>query len=154
MTDSRFASLPLHPDLLGALTRLGYEQMTPIQAAALPPALLGRDLIAQAIDGTLKVTPLSETQSHVTWELETEDFLNAWGPDVGLALLFRGLVGKLRRISLWGGGLARLFAGLFARLLRQQDRGRKRQAIGRMALIDEPGRARSGPARADHAHAP
>jgi Polyketide cyclase / dehydrase and lipid transport len=37
--------------------------------------IVGRALIAHAIDGTLRVTPLSETQSHVTWELETEDFL-------------------------------------------------------------------------------
>ena len=37
--------------------------------------IVGRALIAHAIDGTLKVTQLSETQSHVTWELETEDFL-------------------------------------------------------------------------------
>lgn len=37
--------------------------------------IVGRALIAHAIDGTLTVTPLSETQSHVTWELETEDFL-------------------------------------------------------------------------------
>jgi hypothetical protein len=37
--------------------------------------IVGRPLIAHAIDGTLKVTPLSEKQSHVTWELETEDFL-------------------------------------------------------------------------------
>ena len=37
--------------------------------------IVGRDLTAHAIDGTLKVTPLSVTSSHVTWELETEDFL-------------------------------------------------------------------------------
>ena len=61
MTDSRFASLPLHPDLLGALTRLGYEQMTPIQAAALPPALLGRDLIARAQTGSGKTAAFALT---------------------------------------------------------------------------------------------
>lgn len=37
--------------------------------------IVGRDLVAHAIDGTLKVTPISESSSHVTWELETEDFL-------------------------------------------------------------------------------
>jgi|GEM_PF-903713 len=37
--------------------------------------IVGRPLIAHAIDGTLKVTPLSDTKSHVTWEVETEDFL-------------------------------------------------------------------------------
>jgi hypothetical protein len=37
--------------------------------------IVGRDLTAHAIDGTLKVTPLNDTSSHVTWELVTEDFL-------------------------------------------------------------------------------
>ncbi len=36
------------------LRRLGYLEMTPIQAAALPPALAGRDLIAQASTGSGK----------------------------------------------------------------------------------------------------
>ena len=54
MTDSRFDTLPLAPGLLDALKRLGFERMTPIQAAALPPALLGRDLIARAQTGSGK----------------------------------------------------------------------------------------------------
>ena len=49
-----FASLPLTPQTLANLTQLGYLQMTPIQAASLPPALLGRDLIAQAKTGSGK----------------------------------------------------------------------------------------------------
>ncbi len=49
-----FATLSLTPQMLSNLTRLGYTQMTPIQAAALPPALLGRDLIAQAMTGSGK----------------------------------------------------------------------------------------------------
>ena len=49
-----FASLPLSPATLTTLARLGYQQMTPIQAASLPPALLGRDLIAQAQTGSGK----------------------------------------------------------------------------------------------------
>ncbi|MFZ4288700.1 ATP-dependent RNA helicase DbpA [Variovorax sp. HJSM1_2] len=49
-----FASLPLSPETLANLTQLGYLQMTPIQAASLPPALLGKDLIAQAKTGSGK----------------------------------------------------------------------------------------------------
>jgi ATP-dependent RNA helicase DbpA len=49
-----FAALPLTPQTLANLTQLGYLQMTPIQAASLPPALLGRDLIAQAKTGSGK----------------------------------------------------------------------------------------------------
>ncbi|BEP72083.1 MULTISPECIES: ATP-dependent RNA helicase DbpA [Variovorax] len=49
-----FATLALSPQMLANLTQLGYTQMTAIQAAALPPALLGKDLIAQAKTGSGK----------------------------------------------------------------------------------------------------
>jgi ATP-independent RNA helicase DbpA len=49
-----FASLPLPPATLENLARLGYTAMTPIQAAALPLALAGHDLIAQAKTGSGK----------------------------------------------------------------------------------------------------
>ena len=40
--------------MLANLQQLGYTTMTPIQAASLPPALLGKDLIAQASTGSGK----------------------------------------------------------------------------------------------------
>jgi ATP-independent RNA helicase DbpA len=49
-----FARLPLAPHVLANLERLGYRSMTPIQAASLPPALAGKDLIAQAATGSGK----------------------------------------------------------------------------------------------------
>ena len=49
-----FNSLPLPPATLENLQRLGYTSMTPIQAAALPLALAGHDLIAQAKTGSGK----------------------------------------------------------------------------------------------------
>jgi len=49
-----FASLLLTPALLENLASLGYERMTPIQAAALPPMLEGKDVIAQAKTGSGK----------------------------------------------------------------------------------------------------
>jgi ATP-independent RNA helicase DbpA len=49
-----FTSLDLHPATLENLQALGYQTMTPIQAASLPPALLGKDLIAQAQTGSGK----------------------------------------------------------------------------------------------------
>ena len=52
--DHGFATLALSPQMLANLTQLGYTQMTAIQAAALPPALLGKDLIAQAKTGSGK----------------------------------------------------------------------------------------------------
>jgi len=49
-----FDTLGLPPAVLDNLQRLGYLAMTPIQAAALPVALAGRDLIAQARTGSGK----------------------------------------------------------------------------------------------------
>jgi ATP-independent RNA helicase DbpA len=49
-----FAALPLSPAMLENLQRLGYAEMTPVQAASLPPALLGKDVIAQAKTGSGK----------------------------------------------------------------------------------------------------
>jgi ATP-independent RNA helicase DbpA len=49
-----FSSLPLAPDQLSNLTSLGYVDMTAIQAASLPSALAGNDLIAQAKTGSGK----------------------------------------------------------------------------------------------------
>ena len=49
-----FAQLPLSPAALANLQALGYERMTPIQAASLPLSLAGRDLIAQARTGSGK----------------------------------------------------------------------------------------------------
>jgi ATP-independent RNA helicase DbpA len=51
---SGFANLDLHPATLSNLTQLGYLEMTPIQAASLPLALSGKDLIAQAKTGSGK----------------------------------------------------------------------------------------------------
>jgi ATP-independent RNA helicase DbpA len=49
-----FDTLALPDAALTNLRRLGYEQMTPIQAASLPLALAGKDLIAQAKTGSGK----------------------------------------------------------------------------------------------------
>jgi len=49
-----FSTLALNPATLANLQQLGYLQMTPIQAASLPAALLGKDLIAQASTGSGK----------------------------------------------------------------------------------------------------
>jgi ATP-independent RNA helicase DbpA len=49
-----FSTLPLSPPMLANLRQLGYLQMTPIQAASLPAALGGADLIAQARTGSGK----------------------------------------------------------------------------------------------------
>ena len=51
---SRFAALGLSPALVRAAGELGFEQPTPIQAAAIPAALAGRDVLASAETGSGK----------------------------------------------------------------------------------------------------
>jgi ATP-dependent RNA helicase DeaD len=53
-TPGTFADLGLHPELLTALTVLGYEEPTPIQREAIPLLLAGKDLLGQAATGTGK----------------------------------------------------------------------------------------------------
>jgi ATP-dependent RNA helicase DeaD len=49
-----FADLDLRPELLQALSALGYEEPTPIQCEAVPPLLAGRDVLGTAATGTGK----------------------------------------------------------------------------------------------------
>lgn len=54
LSDIRFDSLPLHPGLIDAIAKRGFDRCTPIQAQTLPLALEGRDLAGQAQTGTGK----------------------------------------------------------------------------------------------------
>ncbi|TDQ53436.1 DEAD/DEAH box helicase [Actinorugispora endophytica] len=49
-----FADLELRPELLRALSALGYEEPTAIQREAIPPLLAGNDLLGMAATGTGK----------------------------------------------------------------------------------------------------
>jgi len=49
-----FSSLKLHPDLLKGIKELGFTRPTPIQEAAIPPALASRDVLACAMTGSGK----------------------------------------------------------------------------------------------------
>jgi superfamily II DNA/RNA helicase len=49
-----FAELGLHPLVLKSLDSEGYATPTPVQAASIPPALEGRDILATAATGTGK----------------------------------------------------------------------------------------------------
>jgi ATP-dependent RNA helicase DeaD len=54
MDGPTFDDLGLRPELLRALSGLGYEEPTPIQQEAIPPLVAGRDLLGQAATGTGK----------------------------------------------------------------------------------------------------
>ncbi|HEY0511222.1 MAG TPA: DEAD/DEAH box helicase [Thermoanaerobaculia bacterium] len=51
---SDFLEFGLNPDLLRGIETLGFEQPTPIQQDAIPPALAGRDVLACAMTGSGK----------------------------------------------------------------------------------------------------
>ncbi len=51
---TKFSDLALDPRVLQAVTDTGYETPTPIQEQAIPPALLGRDVLGIAQTGTGK----------------------------------------------------------------------------------------------------
>jgi ATP-dependent RNA helicase DeaD len=54
MNDLSFSSLPISQEILHALTDMGFEEATPIQAETIPHILENRDLIGQAQTGTGK----------------------------------------------------------------------------------------------------
>jgi ATP-dependent RNA helicase DeaD len=54
MTKKTFAELGLSPELLKAIDKLGFEQPAPIQAAAIPPLLEGKDVVGQSQTGSGK----------------------------------------------------------------------------------------------------
>lgn len=54
MEKKPFAELGLSPELLKAVARLGYEEASPIQSAAIPVLLQGRDVIGQSQTGSGK----------------------------------------------------------------------------------------------------
>ncbi len=54
MDSSRFDDLGLRPEIMRAVTELGYEEPTPIQVQAIPLLLAGQDVLGQAQTGTGK----------------------------------------------------------------------------------------------------
>src|SRR6266700_1029742 len=60
-----FADLALLPELLPALSELGYEEPTPVQREAIPPLLAGRDVLGQAATGTGKTAAFALPLLHI-----------------------------------------------------------------------------------------
>lgn len=62
---SGFSSLGLDTRIVTALATLGYEEPTPVQKAAIPPLLAGRDVLGQAATGTGKTAAFALPLLHV-----------------------------------------------------------------------------------------
>ncbi|NMH65177.1 ATP-dependent RNA helicase RhlB [Shewanella salipaludis] len=66
LSTQKFADLPLHPEVIQALTENGFEYCTPIQALSLPILLQTKDIAGQAQTGTGKTMAfLVATFSHL-----------------------------------------------------------------------------------------
>ncbi|EID55518.1 DEAD/DEAH box helicase [Saccharomonospora xinjiangensis] len=67
---TEFGTLGLRPELLRALSDLGYEEPTPIQMAAIPALLDGADVVGQAATGTGKTAAFSLPVLHRLADLD------------------------------------------------------------------------------------
>src|ERR1051326_7501860 len=67
-SDKSFSELGLSKTIVDAITRVGFEHPTPIQAAVIPLALEGRDVIGLAQTGSGRtaafVLPIAEKLTH------------------------------------------------------------------------------------------
>ena len=73
---STFADLALSAPVLNAITRIGYEQPSPIQAAAIPHILEGRDILGTAQTGTGKTAAFAlPTLSNIDLKIEAPQVL-------------------------------------------------------------------------------
>jgi len=63
-TSATFASIGLRPELVNAVTALGYEEPTPVQRETIPLLLSGRDLLGQAATGTGKTAAFALPMLH------------------------------------------------------------------------------------------
>ena len=69
MTPKLFSELGLSPELLRAIEKLGFEQCAPIQAAAIPVLMQGKDVVGQSQTGSGKTAAFAipchrEDRSH------------------------------------------------------------------------------------------
>ncbi len=155
---SSFSALPLNSALLEAVKSLGYAEMTPIQAQALPALLAGKDVIAQADTGTgktaafalgilsrvdpttpcvqaLVICPTRELAEQISKEIRR---LARLIPNVRVVTLTGGVQTGPQRVSLEGG--AHVVVGTPGRLQEHLDKGRLRLEGLRVLVLDEADR--------------
>jgi ATP-dependent RNA helicase DeaD len=107
---SGFSDFGLRPDLLEGLARIGFRDPTPIQKAAIPELLLGRDFLGQAQTGTGKTAAFALPLLHrLDPEARTPQVL-VLTPTRELALQvceairsFAAAMGNVRVLAVYGG---------------------------------------------------
>ncbi|HJV28225.1 MAG TPA: ATP-dependent RNA helicase DbpA [Aromatoleum sp.] len=153
-----FSELPLSPALQATLQQLEYRTMTPIQAASLPLALAGHDLIAQAKTGSGKTAafalalltnlnprrfavqamvlcPTRELADQVTQEIRR---LARSADNIKILSLCGGTTMRPQRASLEHG--AHIVVGTPGRIMDHLDRGSLRLDALNTLVLDEADR--------------
>ncbi len=158
MNPRSFSNLPLSAEQLSNLDSLGYHNMTPVQAAALPGALAGEDLIIQARTGSgktavfalallarldlsssstqvLVLCPTRELSIQVSSELRR---IARHRQNVTLATLYGGQASSLQKQALKKG--ARIVVGTPGRVADLVERGSLVLRDLSMLVLDEADR--------------
>ncbi len=153
-----FSEIGLIPALFGNLASLGYETMTPVQAASLPVILSGKDVIAQAKTGSgktaafglgllnsltlgktkveaLVLCPTRELAEQTTGELRR---LARTMPNVRILPICGGVQFGPQRSSLAHG--AEIVVGTPGRLLEHLEKGSLDLSELRILVLDEADR--------------
>jgi ATP-dependent RNA helicase DeaD len=107
-TESAFAAFGLAPQILAGAIAAGYKTPTPIQAAAIPAVLAGKDLIAQARTGTGKTAAFGlPAMSKLTFSGTPEILVITPTRELASQVsdeLFRlGRPAKVRSVAVYGG---------------------------------------------------
>ena len=127
-----FADFGLEPQVIQAITELGFEEATPIQSQSIPIALSGKDMIGQAQTGTGKTAAFGLPMiSKITKEEERIVAL-VMTPTRELAIQVAEEIGKLSRFK--GIRSLPIYGG--------QDIGRQIRALKKkpQIIIGTPGR--------------
>ena len=153
-----FTELGLSPELLKAVAKLGFEQATPVQSAAIPPLLTGVDLIGQSQTGSGKTAAFaipaiervdpSIAATQIIILCPTRELAMQVAEEVAkLAFFKRGV----RELPIYGGqsyqrqvrGLqqgAHIVIGTPGRVMDHLDRGTLRLDAVKMVILDEADR--------------
>ncbi len=155
MTTKLFSDLGLSPELLKAIDKLGFEQAAPIQAAAIPVLMQGKDVVGQSQTGSGKTVAFAapaiekvnvlDRKTQVLILCPTRELAVQVSEEVHkLALFKRGL----HALPVYGGqsydrqlfGLrqgAHIVIGTPGRVMDHMRRGTLRLDSVKMAVLDE-----------------
>jgi Superfamily II DNA and RNA helicases len=158
MEKKPFPELGLSPELLKAVERMGFEEASPIQSAAIPPLLEGADVIGQSQTGSGKTAAFAIPAIEMVDPASRDTQALILCPTRELAMQVAEEVAKLaafkrgvRELPIYGGasydrqirGLkagAQIVIGTPGRVIDHLERGTLRLDALRMIVLDEADR--------------